>query len=799
MKKITLLIVFFIYLAESKAQAVSGYLFSQSTETYVPVVGTSSTAIDDDGTQNNIPIGFSFNYGGVSYTTFSISTNGWIRLGSGIPGNSWVNTLATPNGFAPLIAAFWDDHNRSGGDIEYAVAGTTPNRTLAVGWDNINIDTGGGVNDTNFGSFKMVLHETTGAIDMVYGSIIPGAQLSASIGLNDLTSFNSVTPAAIATVSGTTANNSINDTSSLEGKKYTFFPQPQCSGTPAPGNTLSTLASVCANYEFTLSLSNNITDFGISYQWQSSANGIDFTNIDNAISTSLLLTQPQATYYQCVVSCGANSAVSTPVLVGQNSISACYCLPTYTNGKTDGDLISNVVIVGTTLANNTGTAPINPSYTYFTGQPNYTATLQSGFSYIINVTVGTYGQQNDAVWIDYNDDTIFSDDEKIGYTPEEIGANGTGTFTITLACDAPAGTHRMRIRDAWATDSFTMNPCDNYGYGETEDYDITILEATECQAPYELTADNINSGTAQLHWQTGCSQISWDVLVVAAGAPAPLPDATPTQAGLATNSAIVSSLDPNTDYVFYVRSNCELNGSSDWAGPVAFATLPVAVANDDCQTAIALIPGANFAEHAIIATNVGATKTIGEPNPTCGVFGFGGDVWFSVVVPSDGNVTIEVQSDSGSPVIDTALSAFSGACGTLTTLGCSDDEGVDAFSMLNLTGLIPGTTIYARVWEYANDTFGTFQVSAWNPMLKTSGFDAAHFEYYPNPVKDFLNLSYSQKISDVSVFNLLGQQVFSKTIGQNQSKIDLSALPKGAYLVRVNSESQMKTIKIIKE
>lgn len=797
MKKITFLFAFLLFLTESRAQAVSGYTFSQSTEAYVAVTGTNSTADNDDGIQNNIPIGFSFNYGGVSYSTFSISTNGWIRLGQNIGGNSWVNTLSSPNtDYAPLIAAFWDDHNRSSGSIAYQLTGTTPNRVLSIGWNAINISNGGNTSATALGSFKMQLHETTGIIDFVYGSLTPGNGLSASIGLNDAVSFLSVTAAATSTASSTVPDNNVTGTSFLSGKKLTFTPQPQCSGAPIAGNTLSTLASACEGVSFVLSLQNSFTDFGISYQWQSSANGIAFTNIDNATAPTYTATMEQTLFYQCVVSCGANSTASTPVQVVQTPSTQCFCVPTYTNGKTDGDLISNVVIAGTTLSNFTGTAPIDPSYTYFIGQPNYTATLQSGFTYPITVSVGSYGQQEMAVWIDYNDDFIFSDDEKIGYTQEQIAGGGSGTFNIVLSCDAPAGTHRMRIRDAWNTDAVTMSPCDNYGYGETEDYDITIEVATTCEIPLELGTGNIGTTSAELVWQTGCGQVSWDVNIAAVGSG--IPTGTPSHPNV-ESGVLVTDLEPFTAYEFYVRANCELTGQSDWAGPYEFMTLALAVPNDDCETATELIPGASFAEHAVVATNVGATKTLGQPNPTCGVFGFGGDVWFKVVVPADGNITIEVQADQGSPVIDTAMSAFSGDCAVLTTLGCSDDEGVDAFSRLNLTGLVPGSTVYARVWEYANDVFGTFQVSAWNATLKTNSFDDAHFGFSPNPVKDFLNLSYNQKMADVAIYNLVGQQVFAQTIGANQGKLDLSGLSKGAYLVKVNAENQTKTIKIIKE
>jgi hypothetical protein len=798
MKKTTYLILLFIFfITKANSQAVSGYLFLQSAEPYTPVVGTTATAIGDDGFQNAIPITFSFNFGGTNYTTFSISTNGWIRLGNNIGGQSWINTLSNTNGQSPLIAAFWDDHNRNTGSIQYSVSGSSPGRTLEIGWDNINIGNNGNPSATAFGSFKMRLHETSGQIDFVYGSAINLAGgLSASIGLNDLTSFLSVSPQApVATVSNITANNNITSPQFIVGQKFTFMPQQQCSGIPNPGNSISSLPSVCSDMEFTLSLQNAIPGFAVTYQWEESADGVNFNPIGGATDPTFTASQSSAKTYHCVVTCGNESTASVPVPVLITPASGCYCSPTYTNGKTDGDLISNVVITGTTLSNNTGNAPVNPYYTYFTGQPNYTATLQSGNSYEMSVTVGSYDNQNDAVWIDYNDDAVFSVDERVGYSGM-IAAGGTGTFTILLSCDASPGTHRMRVRDAWATLGSTIDPCINYGYGEAEDYDITIVPAPGCTIPDNLGTVVINPNSAELKWQSGCGQLSWDVHITPTGGG--LPVGTPSNPN-ATNTFAATNLQPSTTYDFYVRSNCGANGESDWSAPFTFTTLAPGPVNDDCEAAAVLIPGATFEEHMIVATNAGATKTIGQPAPTCAVFGFGGDVWFSAMVPADGNITIEARPDLGSILIDTGMTVFTGTCGNLTTIGCSDDEGEDAFSMLQLTGLTPGETIYARIWEYANDTFGTFQVSAWNPALKATNFNVDNLEVYPNPVKDILNVSYFDDITNVQIYNLLGQQVFSKTINASQSKIDVTALPKGTYMVKVAAADKIKTVKVIKE
>lgn len=56
MKKIVLILV--LISAQGFAQAVSGYVFSQTTDNYTPVVGTNSTATGDDGIQNNVAFDF---------------------------------------------------------------------------------------------------------------------------------------------------------------------------------------------------------------------------------------------------------------------------------------------------------------------------------------------------------------------------------------------------------------------------------------------------------------------------------------------------------------------------------------------------------------------------------------------------------------------------------------------------------------------------------------------------------------------------------------------------------------------
>src|ERR1044071_281185 len=68
----------------------------------------------DEVISNPYPIGFTFNYGGVNYTQFVISSNGWMSFNTSCFYMDGVNLLAgsasqTANNERPIIAPLWDD------------------------------------------------------------------------------------------------------------------------------------------------------------------------------------------------------------------------------------------------------------------------------------------------------------------------------------------------------------------------------------------------------------------------------------------------------------------------------------------------------------------------------------------------------------------------------------------------------------------------------------------------------------------------------------------------------------------
>jgi hypothetical protein len=749
MKKITMTLALLLFLQLGFSQTLSQYTFSQSNGTYTAISGGTvlgNTASDDERfldpavplggnafTGVGLPIGFNFVFNGTTYDRFAVNTNGWISLGSStftpavdMNSSSSYTPLSSTSTVVPSdrvarIAGFSRDlQAQAGSEIRYELIGVAPNRVLVVQWKNYAkyLALGDSFN------FQIRLQETTNAVAIVYGTMTNNATpTTADCGLraapnNPASNFSNRSTATDwnATTAGTTAAATVllsNTIAPTSGLTFAWTPPPSCTGAPNPGNTIVPSATACAAVPFNVSLQNATSGSGVTYQWLVSTDNITYTNasgISNAEAYNA--SQTVATYYKCVVTCTASgqSAESTPVLVGMTAPNACYCVPIYTVGKTDGDLISNIVINGTTLSNNSGTNPVNPAYTYFTGQPNFTADLQAGGTYTVSVTVGTFGNQNMAAWIDYNDNGVFETNERVGFTTTAIGANGTATFTITLACNPPLGTHRMRIRDVWNTPGNTIDPCASYGYGETEDYDVTITTAVACPQPSNIITTNITTTSATMGWTAGCTETQWVIYVTPNGGAAPSPGAGTV---VTTNPFVLTGLTPNTLYDIYISAICGPNESSLWTGPFSFRTLIPPPANDDCVNAIALTVGTNVNNIPITTTNVSATNS-NPPAPGCAAF-TGGDVWFTVTVPASGSVTLETNALSGSAVTDTGMAVYSGTCGALTLLACDDDSSTNGnFSLISLNGLNPGQVLYVNAWEYLNDAFGEFLIAAYD-------------------------------------------------------------------------------------
>ncbi len=267
-------------------------------------------------------------------------------------------------------------------------------------------------------------------------------------------------------------------------------------------------------------------------------------------------------------------------------------------------------------------------------------------------------------------------------------------------------------------------------------------------------------------------------------------------------SQILTPLQPLTTYYYWVRSMCAGTQSAWVSG--SFTTLAVPPANDNCSSAVNLVVGGTFAQNVVNGTTVGSTNTPAlAASCLLAPTNVAGNVWYKVVVPASGNVTIETDTATGTALTDTVLSVFAD-CTSTTSLACDDDNGNDNFSKVSLTGQTPGATLYASVWRYSSSgggTDGTFRISAYDSsLLATSEVSAAKNEIkaYPNPFAEVLNISDISKVKSVSIVDLAGRLV--KTIDNPSSTLQLGDLKQGLYLVTLNlKDGSKQTIKAIKK
>lgn len=333
MKKLLLSLIALISLVSAHAQFT--YTFTAVGGTFTSTTGSTQLIASgiDDGTSASTPIGFNFVMGCDTYTTFTASSNGWMGLGGAAFFSENFNDLSgTSTG--PKIAPLWDDLATStGGNVNYRLTGTAPNRVLTVEWKEMLWR----YSATTWGiSFQVKLYETSNRIEFIYtrnGGA--GANLDtpdASIGITGPTTgqFYSLD----GTGTGPAASN-VTETDNLSTKPATGQiyrwdnTATFCSGTPTGGtSSASPTSTSCASLNTTLTATGMSTTCGVLYQWQSSPNNSTWTNIAGANSSTYTVSNSANTYYRLVTTClssglsanGASTLVSFTGTVPANDL-----------------------------------------------------------------------------------------------------------------------------------------------------------------------------------------------------------------------------------------------------------------------------------------------------------------------------------------------------------------------------------------------------------------------------------------------------------------------------------------------
>ena len=70
---------------------------------------------------------------------------------------------------------------------------------------------------------------------------------------------------------------------------------------------------------------------------------------------------------------------------------------------------------------------------------------------------------------------------------------------------------------------------------------------------------------------------------------------------------------------------------------------------------------------------------------------------------------------------------------------------------------------------------------------------------YPNPVNNKLHLTALDKITSVSIYNMLGQEVKQSTPFSTSTSINMTAISNGVYVIKVQVGDQIGLYNTIKK
>ncbi|AUC76051.1 T9SS type A sorting domain-containing protein [Olleya sp. Bg11-27] len=181
-------------------------------------------------------------------------------------------------------------------------------------------------------------------------------------------------------------------------------------------------------------------------------------------------------------------------------------------------------------------------------------------------------------------------------------------------------------------------------------------------------------------------------------------------------------------------------------------------------------------------------------------------VWYTFVVVDAGTIDVDVTDVQG---WDPEITVLSGDCGAFTCVGSSDSAGSSGSENVSFAATA-GTQYWVNVGYYsgtADNSEGPFKIdvsttdtATLNSSLSNADFtNQSLFSYYPNPVNDNLSLKAQKEISNVSVYNMIGQEVYRNTPNSVNNAVDMSGLQSGAYFVKVTIDNVTETVKVIKK
>jgi len=124
------------------------------------------------------------------------------------------------------------------------------------------------------------------------------------------------------------------------------------------------------------------------------------------------------------------------------------------------------------------------------------------------------------------------------------------------------------------------------------------------------------------------------------------------------------------------------------------------------------------------------------------------------------------------------------------------DSGVDYTSADADTNPQDPISSLQGVTPFSNEIIGTLTISLESVVLGIDDLTTNQTVLFPNPAGDKVTISNATNLETVTIYNVLGAEVMQLgNINSNSTQIDLSGLPNGVYLVKVQNDTNDESVK----